>query len=78
MKENNITIKKTISFPDHHNYSENDYSKLLTEGNEAILLTTEKDYLRMNDKMRKNINFVEINLEIEKKNEFINLIKKKL
>ncbi len=62
LKENNITIKKTISFPDHHNYSENDYSKLLTEGNEAILLTTEKDYLRMNDKMRKNINFVEINL----------------
>ena len=78
LKENNITIKKTISFPDHHNYSENDYSKLLTEGNEAILLTTEKDYLRMNDKMRKNINFVEINLEIEKKNEFINLIKEKL
>ena len=78
LKENNITIKKTISFPDHHNYSENDYSKLLTEGNEAILLTTQKDYLRMNDKMRKNINFVEINLEIEKKNEFINLIKEKL
>ncbi len=78
LKKNNLNIKKTIPFPDHYNYSESDYSKIMKEGQDVLLLTTEKDYTRINNKMRKNINFVEIYLEIENKNEFANLIKEKL
>ena len=39
-------------------------------------VTTEKDYYRMNDKMKKKLNYLKIDLEIENKNEFINLIKR--
>ena len=79
LKENNINIKKTYSFPDHHNYSKKDYDYLTKLSEEDVLLvTTEKDYSRLNDKMKKNFDYVEVNLEIENKNEFINLIKNKL
>ena len=91
LKENNINVKKTISFPDHHNYSESDYSNLIADkymftnivnkkeiDNDVLLLTTEKDYCRLDDKMKKSLDFVEVDLEIEDSNEFINLIKSKL
>jgi tetraacyldisaccharide 4'-kinase len=91
LKENNINIKKTISFPDHHNYSEKDYNSIIAEKlmftnlktneeNEqsVLLLTTEKDYCRLDDNMKKSFDYVEVDLEIEDNNEFVNLIKSKL
>jgi len=79
LKENNIDLKKTYSFPDHHNYSKKDYSYLIKEiENDIILDTTEKDYSRIKDEMKQNFFNVKINLEIENKDEFINLIKSKL
>tara|TARA_A100001011_G_C14221165_1_gene804417 strand:- start:18 stop:944 length:927 start_codon:yes stop_codon:yes gene_type:complete len=79
LKENNINVKKEIPFPDHHNYTESDYNYLVaTNESDELLLTTEKDYSRLNEKMKKNFGYVEIDLEIENKNEFINLIKSKL
>ena len=79
LKKNNINIKKTFSFPDHHNYSDKDYNYLLKLKEQDILLvTTEKDYSRLNDKMKKSFEYVEIDLEIENKIEFINLIKNNL
>ena len=44
--------------------------------NNATLLTTEKDYLRIEEKYRGNINCLKIKIEIENKNEFIEEIKK--
>ena len=79
LKENNINVKKEISFPDHHNYTESDYSYLHeTNKNDLLFLTTEKDYSRLNEKMKKSFDYVEIDLEIGNKSEFINLIKSKL
>lgn len=79
LKESNINIKKTFSFPDHHNYSQKDYDKLLNENEKDVLiLTTEKDYLRINEKMKKSFCYVEVDLDIQNKNEFINLIKEKI
>ena len=77
LKENNINIKKTYSFPDHYNYSENDFSKIIGDKNMKII-TTEKDYFRMNDKQKQNCEFVKVDLEIENKSEFVNLIKNKV
>ena len=91
LKENDIDVKKTFSYPDHHNYSESDYNYIITQiakfnnietkkmnEQDILALTTEKDYLRLNDKMKKNFDYVEVDLEIENKDEFINLIKSKL
>ena len=77
LKENNINVKKTYSFPDHYNYSENDFSKIIDDKNMKII-TTEKDYLRMNDRQKQNCDFVKVDLEIENKSEFVNLIKNKV
>ena len=77
LKENNINIKKTYSFPDHYSYSENDFNKIL-ENENIKFVTTEKDYLRMNNEQKQKCDFVKIELEIENKNELINLIKNKI
>ena len=80
LKENNIYIKKKNSYPDHHNYSEDDYKYLIGEKKEhnVLLVTTEKDYSRLSEKIKQNFECIEVDLEIENKNEFINLIKSKL
>ena len=77
LKKNNISVKRTYSFPDHHNYSQKDFDKII--GDEHIkIVTTEKDYYRMSDKQKLSCNYIEVGLEIENKNEFINLIKSKI
>ena len=77
LNENNINIKKTYSFPDHYSYSENDFNKII-ENENIKFVTTEKDYLRMNNEQKHRCDFVKIELEIENKNELINLIKNKI
>ncbi len=76
LKKNNFEIYDTLSFPDHYQYKEKDISKLknLALKNNCILLTTEKDYLRINDKFRKDVQFVELKIKIDNKERFVNLI----
>ena len=74
LKENNLNLKKTYSFPDHHFYSQKDFDKIIRD-NGTKIVTTEKDYYRMNDKQKENCDYVEVNLEIENKDELENLIK---
>ena len=76
--DNKLNIIKTIKFPDHHKYSEKELENLLnkTRDNNSILLTTEKDYFRISEKYKKYVKFLKIKIEIEKKNEFIEEIKK--
>ena len=74
LKENNLDLEKTLSFPDHHNYTKTDFEKI-SKHNSSMLVTTEKDYYRMNDLQKQICEYVEIDLEIEKKNEFIEIIK---
>jgi len=74
LKESNLNLKKTYSFSDHHNYSQADFDKIMSDKS-AKIVTTKKDYLRMNDKQKEICEYVEINLEIENKNQLDNLIK---
>ena len=81
LKENNLNVKHAFSFPDHHNYSTNDIEMLLSNSKNAILLTTEKDYSRFTDNSiinRSDIQYLKIELEIENKDNFIELIKKNI
>ncbi len=73
LKENNIKIKKTFSFPDHHYYSEKDFDKI-TQDNNSKIVTTEKDFYRMNEKQKQICDYVEVKLHIENKDEFKKLI----
>tara|TARA_Y100000590_G_scaffold428697_1_gene540316 strand:- start:571 stop:1500 length:930 start_codon:yes stop_codon:yes gene_type:complete len=76
--ENNLNILEKIEFPDHYNYTKKDLDSLIvkSKNSDAILLTTEKDYLRINKDCIKNFNYLKINIEIEKRNQFINELKK--
>ena len=80
LKENNINVIKTHSFPDHHNYSQGELENIVQESkkNPALIVTTEKDHCRMNEEQQLICNQVKVDLEIENKNEFINLIKNKI
>ena len=48
LKKNNLILLEEISFPDHYDYSIKDLENLMdkAKNNDAILLTTKKDYLR--------------------------------
>ena len=78
LKKNSFKIYDTFSFSDHYKYKEKDIYKLkdLASKNNCILLTTEKDYLRIDEKFRKNIEFVRLKILIENKEKFLKLIKK--
>jgi len=86
LRKNNLNLIHTFSFPDHHHYSILD-TKMLAgslmekEGKNKILLTTEKDYFRFPDDSLINklsIQYLKIELEIENKDNFVELIKKNI
>ena len=78
LKDNNINILREISFPDHYKYSNKEIENLINKAkeNDATLLTTEKDFFRINETYRKNIKYLKIIVEMENKNQFIEEIKK--
>ena len=78
LKDYNINVVDMISFPDHYNYKDKELEKLINKAQEHnnILLTTEKDYLRIKKNLRNKINYVKIDTKIEDRNEFVNEIKK--
>ena len=78
LKDNNIEVIEEIKFPDHYNYSKKEMENLInkTRENNAILLTTEKDYFRISQNYKKNINYLKIEVKIENRDQFIEEIKK--
>ncbi|MDC0518337.1 tetraacyldisaccharide 4'-kinase [Candidatus Pelagibacter sp.] len=77
LKENNLNIKKSYSFPDHHNYSQKDFDKIKKDIS-TIIVTTEKDYHRIHNEQKKNFDYVEVNLEIKNEDKLKNLIQQSL
>ena len=75
-----IKNKLNLTFPDHYNYSELEIKKIkdIAKLKKLKILTTEKDFYRIPIKLRKNINFLKINLKIKKLKEFEKFIFKYL
>ena len=78
LKNNNIEMTETLSFPDHYNFKKTDILNLNKRAKKlnACLVTTEKDYFRLSNEDKKNVNCLKIELHIDKKVEFINELKK--
>ena len=74
LTKNNIKIKRKYSFPDHYQYTQKDFDKILEEESEKIV-TTEKDYYRMSDEQKELCDYIEIDLQIKNKHEFESLLK---
>ena len=79
MIENNIKIIKKFSFPDHYTYSNNDLTKILNyaKNNNAKVITTEKDYLRLSPNLAQDIKYLKLNLVILDEKKLINILIKK-
>ena len=69
-------LKEKFIFTDHHKFSNEEIIllKKIAQKNKLEIITTEKDYLRLNLKQKKNIKFLKINLKVNK----LNKLKKKL
>ncbi|MDC3040129.1 tetraacyldisaccharide 4'-kinase [Candidatus Pelagibacter sp.] len=76
--ENKFNVAKEITFPDHFNYGYKDIEKIIEiakKGNFKVI-TTEKDYMKIPDKFKKDIEYLSIDLLIKNEDELISLLKK--
>ena len=80
LKKYNFKIKKIMTFPDHYKYKNSDINNIknIAKSNKLKIITTEKDYNRLSNIQKKNIQFLKIGLKIEKEKEFRNFLLKKL
>ena len=75
--EKKFNIIKEINFPDHYNYSQTDIDKIKLEAKnlDAKIITTEKDFMKINANENDEIKFLKIELKINDENELINYLK---
>tara|TARA_Y100001970_G_scaffold9787_1_gene11565 strand:- start:10825 stop:11754 length:930 start_codon:yes stop_codon:yes gene_type:complete len=67
LKKIGLKVIKEISFPDHHEYSEKKIFELidLAKKKKAKLITTEKDFLRINREEQKNFIYLPVEVVFE-------------
>ena len=75
-----FNISKKIIFPDHYKLTNIDLKKLKDNAKkkDLTLVTTEKDFFRLNKSQRKNIKFLKIKLDVKDKKSFEKIIISKL
>ena len=76
LNENNLDVRKQLTFPDHYEFSKSEIQKMIDESlkNNLELITTEKDYFRIKSYGFKYIKFIKLKLEILEKDKLINQI----
>ncbi len=76
LKENNLNVQKTHSFPDHYEFSKIELQKIIDESdkNNLDIITTEKDYHRIKVYGFDKIKYLKTELEIIEKERLVNLI----
>ena len=67
LKEHKINVVEDLEFPDHYKYSNKDLKGIISHANKinCKLITTEKDYLRIDDQINKKIQFVKSELMVD-------------
>ena len=80
LEKYNFRIKKKIFFPDHYKISKKELIKIkkLAKANKLNIITTEKDYFRLENYERNSINYLQVNLKIKKINQFKKFLNSKL
>ena len=80
LKKYKFKIKEKFIFPDHYNFSDLDIFKIkkLAKRKKLKIITTEKDYLRLKNKNKKNVKFLKIDLNINNIQKFSNFLIEKL
>jgi tetraacyldisaccharide 4'-kinase len=78
LKINKLDIVKDLEFPDHYNFSKDDIDRIisLSKKNNCKIITTEKDYNRLDPNNKNEIRFIKSDLAIINEQEFLKNISK--
>ena len=70
---NNCTVPKTVEFPDHHFFTEDELNHLkkMASDNNLYLITTEKDFVRIPEEKRKGIKCLKVKMKLSNVDEFM-------
>ena len=77
LKKNKFNIIKEIIFPDHYNYTQIDIDKIKLQAKNlnAKIITTEKDYTKINSNKNNDIKFLHVELNVKKEIELVDYLK---
>jgi tetraacyldisaccharide 4'-kinase len=84
LNNSGFNIINFLEYPDHYRYSYKDINKIksIANDNGAKIITTEKDFSRIqlenNSSLIQNINYIEMELELKDENALINFLKEKI
>ena len=80
LKENNINLYQQIEFSDHYKYCAKDLDKIihLSQKHKMPVITTKKDWVKFDDKYKKQIDFLDIDIIFSDKNKVKQFIKSKI
>ena len=73
LKNNKLKIIEDLEYPDHYQYLKNDFNEIVSKAQNynAKIITTEKDYLRLDAFSNDEIFFIKSNIKIYDENNFI-------
>ncbi|MBZ4643639.1 MAG: lpxK [Deferribacteraceae bacterium] len=74
LERNGINLTKTYSFKDHHIYSEPEIENIVKKSNGQIIITTEKDFVKIPDKYANSIYFAKIQVKMNDYEHFFKTI----
>ena len=78
LKNNKLKIVSDLEYPDHYQYSKKDFDEIIINAKKfnAHIITTEKDYLRLENLNRNEIFYVKSSLEISDEKSLTNKLLK--
>ena len=70
-------IEEKFVFPDHYNFTNQDIKEIkkIAKEKKLDIVTSEKDYLRLNNFNKKNIKFLKVDLKIKNLSKFESYVK---
>ncbi len=76
LQNNRLKIIDDLEYPDHYQYSKKDFNEIIdrAKNQQAIIITTEKDYLRLDSFDKTKILFIKSNLEISDEKNFTKIL----
>ena len=76
--ENKFNVVREMIFPDHYDYNLDDLEKIqnIAKNENLKIITTEKDFMKIPEEFKKEINFLTIDLVIQDEKKLIELLTK--
>ena len=76
LKNNDLNIVDDLEYPDHYQYSKKDFDEIVNKAKkyDAKIITTEKDYLRLDSFDKTEISFIKSTLQILNEKKLIKIL----